>query len=150
MVLDSLNLKLRQIARFSKCRLLWGGGGSSTRRKTTLPYAYGNFSFNYSSMLILCQEHWNSNCKITSIYSILFVIFYSISPKNPHAIRRFSQLTKFSANCHLANGWSCFVEHKLQHPSNSHALVVLWYSSDLISQRLGDQIQAEVGKFFNF
>ena len=24
----------------------------------------------------------------------------------------FCKLKKFSANCHLANDWSCFVEHK--------------------------------------
>ena len=64
--------------------------------------------------------------------------------------RRFSKLTKFSANCHLANDWSCFVETKLYHPSSSSAKVVLWYSSGLISQRLGVQIPAEVGDFFNF
>ena len=63
---------------------------------------------------------------------------------------RFSKLTKFSANCHLANDWSHFVEHKLQRPSDSPPLVVLWDSSGLISQRLGVQIPAEVGEFFNF
>ena len=117
--------------------------------------------------------------------------------------RRFSKLTKFSANCHLVNDWSCFViggsrglcrhappqqhpilsflhmflpksthiggwhppnnsvppqweildpplfvEHKLQHLKDSTALLVLWYSSGLISQRLGVQIPAEVGFFF--
>ena len=27
--------------------------------------------------------------------------------------RRFSKLTKFSANCHIVNDWSCFIEHRL-------------------------------------
>ena len=59
MVIDSLNLKLRQIARFSsnvildemssaKCHLLFGlfFFDCSTRRKTTLPYTYGNLSLH--------------------------------------------------------------------------------------------------------
>ena len=58
MMIDRLNLKLRQIARFSsnvvldemssaKCRLLFGiFVDYSTRRKTTLPYTCGNFSLN--------------------------------------------------------------------------------------------------------
>ena len=29
------------------------------------------------------------------------------------AIRHFSELAKFSANCHLAHDWTCFVKHKL-------------------------------------
>ena len=61
--------------------------------------------------------------------------------------RRFSKLTKFCANCHL---WSCFVEHKLQHPSDSPALVVLWYSSGLISQRWGLKSQQRLGNFLIF
>ena len=33
---------------------------------------------------------------------------------NAHPLnRRFSKLTKFSVNCHLANDWTYFVEHKL-------------------------------------
>ena len=32
------------------------------------------------------------------------------------ALDVFSKLTKCSANCHLANDWSCFVDHKLQYP----------------------------------
>ena len=62
--------------------------------------------------------------------------------------RRFSKLTKFSANCHLTNDWSCFVEHKLLHPSDLPAFMILWYSSGLISQRLGVQIPAEDWEFF--
>ena len=62
----------------------------------------------------------------------------------------FSKLTKFSANCHLANDWSCFVNHKLHYPSDSPAKMVLWHSSGLLSQRLGVQIPAEMGEFLSF
>ena len=61
MVIDSLNLKLRQIAKFllnvilddissAKCHPLFGifFFDFSTRRKTTLPYTYGNFSLSLS------------------------------------------------------------------------------------------------------
>ena len=40
-------------------------------------------------------------------------------------IGRFTKLTKFSANCHLGSDWTCFVEHKLKHPSDSPTLVIL-------------------------
>ena len=62
----------------------------------------------------------------------------------------FSKLTTFSAKCHLANDWSCFVEHKIKNPSDSPAKVVLWCSASLISQRLGVQILPEVGELLNF
>ena len=59
----------------------------------------------------------------------------------------FSKLTKFSENCHLANDWTCFVEHRLQHSSDSSALVVFWYSSGLISQRLRFKSKQRWGNF---
>ena len=62
----------------------------------------------------------------------------------------FSKLTKFSANCHIANDWSCFVEHKLSQTSDSPALVVLWCSSGLISQKLWVQIPANMENFLIF
>ena len=48
MVLDSLNLKLRQIARFSSNLILdeMLSAKCLTRRKTTLPRTYANFSFH--------------------------------------------------------------------------------------------------------
>ena len=66
------------------------------------------------------------------------------------SIGRFSKLTKFSANCHFANDWSCIVEHKLLHPSDSPVKVVLWYSSSLISQSFGVQSPTLVGDFLIF
>ena len=41
-------------------------------------------------------------------------------------IRPFSKLAKFSANYHLANEWTCFVEHKFLHTSASLADLVYW------------------------
>ena len=65
-------------------------------------------------------------------------------------IQHFSKLAEFTAHCQVENDWTSFVEHKLQHPSDSLAKVVLWYSSNLISQRLGVQIPAEVREYFLF
>ena len=42
-----------------------------------------------------------------------------------HRIRHFSKLAEFTAHCQIANDWSCFVEHKLYHPSDSLSKVVL-------------------------
>ena len=57
----------------------------------------------------------------------------------------FSKLTKFSANRRLSNDSS-----STKSPADSPALVVLWYSSGLMIQRLGVHIPAVVGEFFNF
>ena len=70
MVIDSLNLKLRQIVTFStnvildkmssvKCWLLFGIFlDCSTRRKTTLPYKSGNFSLENVERVIY-RKRWN-------------------------------------------------------------------------------------------
>ena len=57
-------------------------------------------------------EPHTCNCNVWCKLAIGFLQEISnLEKKIP--VTRFSKLTKFSANCHLANDWSCFVEHKL-------------------------------------
>ena len=57
----------------------------------------------------------------------------------------FSKLTKFSANCHLANDWSCFVDHKLQHPSHSPDKAVWFFPH---KPEVGGSTASSGGGFF--
>ena len=86
MVLDSLNLKLRQIATFSS-NVTWDemlSAKCSTRRKTTLPRTFANFSFHTFScyetiiMVILLGGHLSLEVNVSrtkhEFCLVLFVV----------------------------------------------------------------------------
>ena len=59
--------------------------------------------------------------------SIAICQFTNFRHLEKKAIQHFSKLAEFTDHYQIANDWTCFVEHKLQHPSDSFARVVLWY-----------------------
>ena len=101
MAIDSLNLKLRQVVRFSsnvildemsaKCLLLFGFlFYCSTGRKTTLPCTYGNFSFfDCSTGRKTTLPCTNGNFSLLGLDrpSILLTLLLPKDPGNPQSMR---------------------------------------------------------------
>ena len=64
----------------------------------------------YTTRVPWCHGTFNlSDTRIVGLPSVLGMMLVVL-------IDDFFKLAKFGANCHLANDWSCFVEHKLLTP----------------------------------